>query len=95
MTDSNPISSATRRWLPRALLAVLKCTDETTSHSTKHDKAVQVAGYVFVVRLLPPLRLGSGQACFTFKIELELLSGKKRSFGLPSPLVGEGLRERG
>ena len=52
---------------------------------------------VFVVRLLPPLRLGSGQACFTFEIELELLSGKKRSFGLPSPspLVGEGLRERG
>ena len=25
-----------------------RCTDETTSHSTKHDKAVQVAGYASV-----------------------------------------------
>jgi|GEM_PF-6128854 len=68
MPDSNPISSVKLRWLP----------DITTSHSTrlsKNDR--QVAGYnrasstVCVVRLSPPLRLGSGQACLTFEIELE------------------------
>ena len=33
------------------------------SHSTKHNEAVQVAGYVFVARSSPP--------CFTFKMKLE------------------------
>lgn len=36
------------------LLAVLSCTDGTTSHSTKPQNARQVAGYVFVASTLPP-----------------------------------------
>ena len=70
MSDSNFISSEKQRWLHRSLLAVLKCTVIVVCFASRSMRSLGNRT-AYPLRVQPPLRLSSGQACFAFEIKLE------------------------